>query len=107
MVKNQAANAGDFETWVRSLGQEPTPVFLPGEPRGQRSLAGCSPRVELDTTERPTHMRSLNIQFLGCTSHTSDTCGFVAPVWIKQIQAVPLTVLGSPSRTVNISVLKF
>ena len=22
---------------------QPTPVFLPGEPHGQRSLAGCSP----------------------------------------------------------------
>ena len=40
------------ETWVRSLGQEvvpwrkkwqPTPVFLPGEFYGQRSLAGYSP----------------------------------------------------------------
>ena len=36
------------ETWVQSLGQEdplekewpPTPVFLPGEFHGQRSLAG-------------------------------------------------------------------
>ena len=45
-------------TWVQSLGREdslervanikyyrqPTPVFLPGESHGQRSLAGCSPR---------------------------------------------------------------
>ena len=40
------------ETWVRSLGQEdplekntakPTPVFLPGEFHGQRSLVGNSP----------------------------------------------------------------
>ena len=39
------------ETWVRSLGREypleegmqPTPVFLPGESRGQKSLAGYSP----------------------------------------------------------------
>ena len=40
------------ETWVQSLGQEdplwrrkwqPTPVFLPGEPHGQRSLEGYSP----------------------------------------------------------------
>ena len=37
--------------WVRSLGQEDpleegmatTPVFLPGESHGQRSLAGYSP----------------------------------------------------------------
>ena len=31
----------------------PTPVFLPGESQGWRSLAGCSPwgRTESDTTE--------------------------------------------------------
>ena len=34
----------------------PTPVFLPGESHGQRSLVGCSPwgRKESDTTERIT-----------------------------------------------------
>ena len=31
-----------------------TPVFLPGEFHGQRSLAGCSPQ-ESDTTEQLTH----------------------------------------------------
>ena len=48
--------------WIGSLSVEfrkwqPTPVFLPGEFRGQRSLAGCSPqgRKELGTTERLTH----------------------------------------------------
>ena len=50
------------ETRVQSLGQEdpwrrewpPTPVFLPGEVHGQRSLAGYSPwgHKESDTTER-------------------------------------------------------
>ena len=47
------------ETWVRSLGWEDplekeTPVFLPGESHGWRSLVGYSPRgrKELDTTER-------------------------------------------------------
>ena len=49
------------ESWVWSLGWEipwrrewlPTPVFLPGEFQGQRSLAGYSPwgRKESDTTE--------------------------------------------------------
>ena len=35
---------------------QPTPVFLPGEFHGQRSLAGYSPQggKELDTTERLT-----------------------------------------------------
>ena len=51
-----------WETWVRSLGQEdprrrkwqPTPVFLPGESHGWRSLVDYSPWgcKESDTTER-------------------------------------------------------
>ena len=50
------------EIWVRSLGQkdplwrkwQPTPVLLPGESHGQRSLAGYSPRdsKELDITKQ-------------------------------------------------------
>ena len=50
------------ETWVLSLGWEdplekamqPTPVLLPGESHGQRSLIGYSPwgRKESDTTEQ-------------------------------------------------------
>ena len=53
------------ETRIRSLDQEepleqgmvPTPVFLPGEFQGQRSLVGYSPwdHKESDTTERLTH----------------------------------------------------
>ena len=62
MVKNLAAIQKTHETWVRSLGWEdplvegmetipvfwrrawqPTPVFLPGEFHGQRSLADYSP----------------------------------------------------------------
>ena len=35
-----------FDPWVRKLpwsrAWQPTPVFLPGEPHGQRSLAGYS-----------------------------------------------------------------
>ena len=58
MVKNPTAMQ---EMVFQSLGQEdpwrrewlPTPVFLPGEFHGQRSLAGYSPwgRKVLDTTE--------------------------------------------------------
>ena len=50
------------EIWVRSLGQEdpwrrkwqPTPVFLPGESHGQRSLVDYSlwDHKELDMTEQ-------------------------------------------------------
>ena len=47
-----------FDPWVGKIPwrrkRQPTPVFLPGESHGQRSLAGYSPwgRRELDTTER-------------------------------------------------------
>ena len=61
MVKNLLANARDMRDAVRSLGREdplerkwqPTPVFLPGESHGPRSLVGYSPWSceELDMTE--------------------------------------------------------
>ena len=62
VVKNPPANAGDVRDVgsIPRLGRSPggghaiTLVFLPGESRGQRSLAGYSPHghKELDTTER-------------------------------------------------------
>ena len=59
VVKNLPASAGDgglIPGSGRSPGKgngNPTPVFLPGESHGQRSLAGYSPQghKELDTTE--------------------------------------------------------
>ena len=44
-------------TFLWSRNWQPTPVFLPGEIHGQRSLAGYSPwgHKELDTMERLTH----------------------------------------------------
>ena len=52
VVKNLPANAqdtrGKFDPWVGTIPWrrkwQPTPVFLPGESHGQRSLAGYSPR---------------------------------------------------------------
>ena len=47
-----------FDPWVGKIpwgrAWQPTPVFLSGEPLGQRSLVGYSPQghKELDTTER-------------------------------------------------------
>ena len=48
--KDPPANAGDasdkFDPWVGKIPLEEgmaTPVFLPGESHGQRSLASCSP----------------------------------------------------------------
>jgi len=52
VVKNLAANAGGrkrhtFDPWVGKMpwrgAWQPTPVFLPGESHGLKSLAGCSP----------------------------------------------------------------
>ena len=64
VVKNPPANAGDvrkrrgFDPWVEKIPWrrrkwQPTPVLLPGESHGQRSLEGYSPQgcTELDTTE--------------------------------------------------------
>ena len=61
VVNNPLANAGDIRPgfnpcvgkilWSREW--QPTPIFLPGESHGQRSLVGYSPWAckELDTTE--------------------------------------------------------
>ena len=62
VVKNLPANAGGIRDvgsvpasrkmpWRRKW--QPTPVFLPGESHGQRSLVGYSPwgLKELETTE--------------------------------------------------------
>ena len=60
VVKNLLDNAGDvrdveFIPWVREdpleKGITPTPVFLPGELHGQRSLAGYSPGVAKGWTQ--------------------------------------------------------
>ena len=46
------------ETWVTKIpwrrARQPTPVFLPGESHGQRSLVGYSPwgHKESDTTQQ-------------------------------------------------------
>ena len=54
-----------FDPWVWKIPWRrewlPTPVFLPGESHGQRSLVGCSPwgHKEMDTTEWPTHVTHL------------------------------------------------
>ena len=52
VVKNLPADAGDtrgFNPWVGKIPwrkkSQPTPVFLPGKPQGQRSLVGYSPFV--------------------------------------------------------------
>ena len=66
MGKNPPANPGDtgdacstpgFDPWVGNIPWrrkwQPTPVFFPGKPHGQRSLESYSPwsRKELGITE--------------------------------------------------------
>ena len=52
-----------FDPWVGKIpwrrARQPTPVFLPGESRGQRSLVEYSPwdRTESDMTEVTQHTR--------------------------------------------------
>ena len=58
--KESACNTGGLIPELRRFpwrrGWQPTPVFLPGESHGHRSLAGYSPwgHRELDTTEQLT-----------------------------------------------------
>ena len=64
VVKNLPASAGDvkrcrLDPWVGKIPwsrkRQPTPVFLPGESHGQRSLVGYSPwgHKESDATQWP------------------------------------------------------
>ena len=51
VTQSQTLPLFTFMRWRRKW--QPTPVFLPGESHGRRSLVGCSPwgRTESDTTE--------------------------------------------------------
>ena len=78
MVKNSPASAGDmrlrFDPWVRKIAWrrawQPTPVFLPRGPHGQRSLVGYSPwgHKQSDTTEATDHTRMPCLERAGCLS---------------------------------------
>ena len=60
----------EFDPWVGKILQRrawpPTPVFLPGESHGQRSLGGHGPQrhKELDTTEASWHTYACHSAFL-------------------------------------------
>ena len=69
------------DTCVRSLGRkdplerawQPTPVFLPGELHGQRSLAGYSPRVAKSRTQlKQLGTHACMLQIIGCDSVVTD-----------------------------------
>ena len=73
-IKNLPADAGDSGSIPGSgrspAGEkwQPTPVFLPGEAHGQRSLAGYSPKgwKESDMTEQLSTSRFVDSQKAGC-----------------------------------------
>ena len=65
------------ETWVGKTpwrAWQPTPVFLPGESHGQRSLVGYSPRArkESDTTEATGHEPE-HTHYHSATTHPQQT----------------------------------
>ena len=85
---------------VRSLGQEvplrrewqPTPVFLPGEFHGLRSLAGYNPwgHKELDMTERLTQTH----RHTHTHTHTHGSCTFAPPSGNETFLLFPACVRG-------------
>ena len=81
------------ETWVQSLGREdlleegmePTPVFLPEESHGQRSLTGFSSwgckesdtAEGLSTTQHSTNQKEKSVE--------DRICSLLASLWICSI----------------------
>ena len=70
MVKNLSAMLRPaFDPWGGQTPWRrewlPTPVFLPGESHGRRSLVGYSlwRRKEVDTTERPTYKHTMHLEY--------------------------------------------
>ena len=78
------------ETWVQPLGWEDPleegmatlPVFVPGEPHGQRSLEGYSSwdQKELDMTEQLGTAQGLNYTYF---------LNFTFPVYFKNSRFIP------------------
>ena len=67
-----------FDPWVRKIPWQPTPVFLPGESHGQRSLASYGPwgHKEPDATEATKHcMHNEGLSLWDVTFH--KLLGFV------------------------------
>ena len=78
-----------FSPWVGKIPWrrewQPTPVFLPGESRGQRSLADYGPQgcKELDTTEQQT--LSISTEFYSLNSCYPHISLVIQPVWSSPI----------------------
>ena len=96
MVKNLPAMLESrFDPWIGKIPWrrewQPTPVFLPGESHGQRSLAGCSPwgHKESDTTEQ------VSTHSTGPRSWPSYPCLIQAPAARHPGQCVSFSRAGS------------
>ena len=65
----------EFEPWVGKIpwrrAWQPTPMFLPGESHGQRSLEGYSPRVRKSWTRLKRLSRHAFLRVLPITAHSS------------------------------------
>ena len=92
VVKNLPANAGNvrdsvFDLWVRKIlwrrEWQSTPVFLPGESHGQRSLVVYSSwgRKESDMTEQLTHTHT----------HRKQRSSFIFGVDVLLIMVIVIT----------------
>ena len=77
--KEAAIGISTFDSWVGKIPWrrewQPTPVFLPGEFHGQRSLVGYSSsgHKELDTTEQLTHTHRERPGLLLTTYNAKDS----------------------------------
>ena len=73
-VTSLSLSLSTFMHWWRKW--QPTPVFLPGESQGWRSLIGCSPwgRTESDTTEATWQQQA----YLSGPKHTQPDLTFQA-----------------------------
>ena len=78
-----------FMHWRRKW--QPTPVFLPVESQGQRSLVGCSPwgRTESDTTEATWQQVQRSRHYISSEEHIrmfttgAGICCKCSPIWFQ------------------------
>ena len=81
-----------FDPWVGRREWQPTPVFLPGELHGQRSLVGYNPWSckESDTTEWLEHTQTCKSKGKGMTESRiylweQLACRWCAEIWVTEM----------------------
>ena len=98
---NPPANAGDARDRVQSLGREdplrrawqPTPVFLPGKPRGQRSRQATVHGVSKSLTRLSTHAHTARETVStvslprGNLTRMSPHAGYTGLLWAEVLEA--------------------